>query len=378
MKKRRKETIMKKIIALLLAALLCVSLFSLAACSEDTGTNSNSTNTQTNTDTQTDTNTQTETDPEPVSEETLRNSKACEYIEEKIAAGMQVTLGYSTLQAGSGMNEDLENGMKAWCAEHGWNYQMVDSQNNTATQVDQLENFAAMGNVACVAMTVVDVEAMRDILEAVEEAGTWCVTYGALPSYEIAGSTLVENYDLGYELGRMASGWVDVRYPDAGPGDIHACVTGFTLITDTTNIFNGAVDALEADPRIVVVYTDEGCTTLDQGFTTAEAAMTTDSSIRLFLTTISEQPGIGISNYIVAQGYDTDEFCVLHNSHSVIQDQLFAETEAGNGCIRGYTAGGGGTDGGIPIVLEELFYGSGYGYHLTLPIVAENIFGYEA
>jgi len=355
---------MKKFAAILLAMLMLLSFAALAACTDrETPGPQGGTSTDTDTDTDRDTGPDTGPDVGPddggITEEVLRASKPNEYVREKLDAGWEMRIDWSLHQDNFFTHTQLAEGALEQFAEYGFVGQIYCADNNSITnQIIQLENMLTVGNCCGVCIQTSDPDALENIVGQLQDAGITVVVYGIECAYPTIVAT-ADVYNAGYGVGVMASAWVDARYPDAGPGDIHTAGLGGSSNIPNQTLSRGMRDALEEDDRFLITYwgDDEG-STMEQSYNGAQAAMLTDDAIRVFA--VYQMSGaLGVNNFLEAQGYDLTEFGVFGTSEDDTTAGLLQAAVEGTSAFRGTVCAGGGVPDTIVNVMIEALLGDG-------------------
>ena len=312
---------MKKALAIFLAVTMLVSLVSLAACGNKK---------------------EVETKNEDESaDQTIDLSKTLphEYIQEKLDAGQEVIVAYAATTFDNGTAMLLDEGFNKAFTDMGFKYLNATCDNDTAKQIEQIENFVTM-NTACIIITSGDPAGIEDCVTSAEKAGTYCVFYGAMPEYSLAGTVNIDLKQLGEACAKTALAWIDIAYPDATEDDsIHAAAFGFYVVTETGIISDAMRDTLDADPRVKVVYEDNNCQGIESGFSGAEAAFTYDSSIKLLLI-YDVSAAVGANNYIMSiPNADLTQYGVFNINYSEEVSQLIDSSKDGGSVMRGAAMG---------------------------------------
>jgi len=311
---------MKKWTALFLAVLL---VFCMTACAPASETN---------------TNTDANTNSGELTREQLEASLPHEYVQEKLDAGMEVIIAYSATTFDNAVAKMLTDGWNEAFTSMGFTYIDAACENDTARQVDQIENFISM-KCACILITAGDSSGLEDVITRAEEAGIYCVYYGGMPEYSLAGTANIDLVQLGEALAKTALAWVDLRYPDAGPESIKAASYGYYIVTETGMISSAMRDTLDADPRVQVVYEDNNCQGIDLGFTGAESAYTYDSDIRIMLF-YDPTAAMGASNFVFSlPNADPSEYGVFCINYSEEIGQMIEASKNDESVLRGASMG---------------------------------------
>ncbi len=91
---------------------------------------------------------------------------------------------------------------------------VVDCNGNANTQINQLENFISSG-VDAIIVNPVDPEAIEEVCKEARSAGIMVMSWDE----EMTNSDinwLIDNYDLGCEIGSQAAAWINEKFGDSG------------------------------------------------------------------------------------------------------------------------------------------------------------------
>lgn len=240
----------------------------------------------------------------------LESSLPKEHIPQKLAAGIDVTFAFLCVNLQSVSIKSMSDGMEAICEGYGINYEVQEMYMDIATQLDCIENFLTMG-VSLIVTFCIDENAMADSAAKVMDSGTALVILDGTPSFDMSLNICTDPYTVGYQEGKMVSAWVDTAYPDAGEGEVKAALLNNAFIPDFVKQNEGLMAAIAEDARINIVYEMAGTAhTIDEGYTFAEDALTSDPEIVLFMTKVGSQ-GIGVNNYLQSVGLASDSVAVI-------------------------------------------------------------------
>lgn len=365
---------MKKLFALLLAVLM---VFALVACA----TEKEETQTPAGTETPAGTGAPGADAPPAASDgltkEQLEASLPCEYVPEKLEAGIPVLIGYSTTTFDNAIAYHTNEYVKEQFLALGCQYNSVACDQDTALQIQQIENFVTMGT-ACLYIAAGDPDAVKDAILAAEAAGTRCMFYGAMPNYDISGTCNVDLNQMGRECGLMAIAWLDQQYPDAPAGSIDTAVFGYYFVTECGMISDGIKNALATDARVNIVYTHDDCIGIDNGFTAAEQAVTASPDLKL-IASYDMDAAIGAANYLTSlPDADLTEYGVFTTNTNSEIDKLLEDSANGIGCFRGTITGSLiAGEGAFQCMYDMLFEDVEYPYHLMEPLTPLSSIGYE-
>lgn len=126
---------------------------------------------------------------------------------------------------------------------------VVDCNENANTQISQIENFISSG-VDAIIVNPVDPEAIEEVCKEAREAGIMVMSWDE----EMVNSDinwLINNYDLGCEIGTEAADWINERFGDEG---CEVVVLGYPQTPILKQREDGIVDKLgELAPGAAIV-----------------------------------------------------------------------------------------------------------------------------
>jgi len=186
------------------------------------------------------------------------------------------------------------------------------SEGDDLVMSEQISAFAASGAEMIICAPPHEDAVARALVEA-SDKGVSIVLMDRRPDYSdrlTGGGTYVDWYEAGREMAKMASAWVSEKYPNAGPGSIHAA----NFMSDQQDIYiaqnAGLAQALSEDPRIVVTYNSLAHTE-DEGFEGVQSALIHDTQIKLFFC-YQEPSALGVSKYITSNSdFDSSQYAAF-------------------------------------------------------------------
>ena len=158
--------------------------------------------------------------------------------EESATTGLQIGFAVQTLSNQIWAQQAAE--IEARGEADGNKVTTVDCQENANTQIDQIENFITSG-MDVIIVQPVDPEAIEEVCGDALEAGITVVCWDE----EMENSSfnwVIENYDLGVEIGTQAANWINETFGDKG---CEVAVLGYPQTPILLERENGILDALE-------------------------------------------------------------------------------------------------------------------------------------
>ena len=271
----------------------------------------------------------------------LAETKPCEYVQEKLDAGIEVIVAYCPPTLTDEFMIQIANGLTEDLGELGITVLASAPEYDSVKQIDMIENYVTMG-AAAVGIIPMDANSLVDSMNAANESGTLFCFLGTIPEFEVPGACNVNVIDSANACTDMALAWVAKRYPDATQGSVHTAVLGQCNNTDNKKRSEQLKLRAEEEPLLTLGYYTELSNSIDSGYTEAEAAMLADPEIRLFLN-FSTSSTVGVSNYIVAHyAGQLDEFgAFTMGNNTSLQELIDVSTENTDSICRGTILQGG-------------------------------------
>jgi ribose transport system substrate-binding protein len=340
----------KRLLAMLLVLLLVFSMATLAACGEKKETQVADETETVEKEAETEVE---EEEEETVTEEMLANSLPKEYMREKVAAGQEVTIAFCTPSLSSDLMVAMDNGMREQFGAEGFNYISSAFNADSAKLIEQLENYVTMGCSAII--TLIFDNGMADTAAKVTDAGIFLILWSFNPEFPVSMAMISDESSLGAVAADMALTWVEQQYPDAGAGEVKAALLGCEMNQTYIERFDGIRDELATNDKVEIVYYDsDDSMEVNIGFDFAEAALTYDPEIRLFISMTSSE-ATGINNYVVSKfsGEELLEFAAFGTDNDSASRELIDTAGAGGESIlRGLV--GSGTDNPADYVVKYI------------------------
>lgn len=161
--------------------------------------------------------------------------------------GLKIGLAVQTLsnQVWAQQAEEIQKNAKA----DGNEVTVVDCKENANTQIDQIENFISSG-VDAIIVNPVDADAIEEKCAEAREAGILVMSWDEnMVNADI--NWLIDNYDLGCEIGSQASEWINDKFDN---GECEVVVLGYPQTPILKQREDGIIDKLsELAPNAKVV-----------------------------------------------------------------------------------------------------------------------------
>ena len=139
--------------------------------------------------------------------------------------------------------------ISAACKEDGNEFTVVDCQENSNNQINQIENFIT-SEMDVIIVQPVDANAIEEVCRQAIETGITVVCWDE----KMENSTfnwVIENYDLGCAIGKEAAAFINEKFGDAG---CEVVVLGYPQVPILLERENGIIDTLtELAPNAKIV-----------------------------------------------------------------------------------------------------------------------------
>lgn len=288
-----------------------------------------------------------------VTAEMLANSLPKEYMREKVEAGQEVTIAFCTPSLSSDLMAAMDKGMREQFEAEGFNYISSAFDADSAKLIQQLENYVTMGCSAII--TLIFDNGMADTAAKVTDAGIFLILWSFNPEFPVSMAMISDETSLGHVAADMALTWVEQEYPNAGAGEVKTAILSCETNQTYIQRFDGIKERLAENEKINVVYYDaDEQMEVNVGFDFAEAALTYDPEIRIFITMTSSE-SMGVNNYVVSK-FASDE---LHgfatfgtDNDSTSRELIDLAASGGDSILRGLV--GSGTDNPADYVVKYI------------------------
>lgn len=152
----------------------------------------------------------------------------------------------------AGVMGKLEGLMK----EKGYDYNLIDCADNSATQISQIENFITKG-VDVIMVHPSDPDAIETVCKEAMDAGIQVMCWDDKMENTTANWVL-DNTALGKEIGKTAAGFINEKYTADAPAEV--CVIGYPSTKVLLERENGIKEGLEefCEGNYEIVATVEG------------------------------------------------------------------------------------------------------------------------
>ena len=137
----------------------------------------------------------------------------------------------------------------------GMTFLATEGNANIQTQIQQFENFIAMGCDIIIAQPV-NLAAYQRVIEEARSRGVKVVFWADDPAFDVEACYLSVNSIQGAMAGEMAKKWADETFPDAGPGSIKVAwlTTQMDSRPTARERCEAMINTVLADERFVQVF----------------------------------------------------------------------------------------------------------------------------
>lgn len=316
---------MKKFVSILLVCLLLISMFSFVGCSTKEEEKKPSTPVEA----------ETPGDGQEDESVNIEDSKPNEYIQEKLDAGMKPLITFVTPRMTSDFIVSIDAALKENFEALGYSYTTANADNDTSQIISLIENSVQMGSAAVIVLDIPD--GLGDVCSDAEQKGTYIVCFGTEPDFSVAGKVVLDQGEQGKQGALMLHAWLDIAYPDAADGEVHAFITTDSSTTKNMARSEAYEEYITKDPRITLSYVGEHSNlSMDEGYTLTQNAFTVDPEIKVGLI-FNAGAAIGANNYIVANvpADQLDKYGIFCNTQDQTLTQMINGTSGEANCIRG-------------------------------------------
>lgn len=188
-------------------------------------------------------------------------------------------------------------------AERGMEVSIVDSKDDAATQVGQIENFIQSG-MDCIIVAAVESSSVSEVCKQAMDAGIKIIGYTQQLEYYDA-EYLVDPYNTGYACGAAAAAWINEHYGDAEV--VEWALQDLPKYPEIIERANGIIAGIEENTTNTKLVATAPAEVMSDGVTNAETFMQAHPDIKV-ITSIGSGGGAGanegVKSYISEDQYD--------------------------------------------------------------------------
>lgn len=272
-------------------------------------------------------------------------------------AEAQYKIGYAVSDMTNPIWAAMCTEFESYGAEKGFDVTVVDCQNDSGKQVTQIENFITSGcDVICIAAA--DENALGAVIDQAHEAGIYVVAYTqSLPNADAFYT--VDNYTLGYEIGKAAADWANEHFD----GKCEAALLSMEYVKAGVERGQGERDGLLQNSQCELVF-EKDAITAAPAMDATETMLQAHPDVKIIMC-IGDGGAIGAAEAVKASGIDYSDFGIFSADAT---DEALTMMLNGDP-IRVTMDLGGGVEHGrkmIDIALELLNGGEGGEYYMPI------------
>lgn len=187
------------------------------------------------------------------------------------------------------------------CKEKGWEVTELDCQNNSATQISQVENLLASG-IDVLIIYPNEVNALTNVCQKARDQGVKVFSWDF--DMEAADMCwLVYNYDLGQMIGGEAAKWANEKYPDG----CEVAILDYAVLPVIVERANGIIDAIKEQAPKCTIVAQDSAVNVAEGMSVAENMLQAHPDIKVFAC-IGDGGAVGANEVLKASGANLDEY----------------------------------------------------------------------
>lgn len=188
------------------------------------------------------------------------------------------------------------------CKEKGWDCTIVDCSSTAQTQITQVENFIQKG-VDAIAINPTDQAALETVMKQAMDAGIKVISWD-IDTEAADCCLLVDNYNVGYEIGSQAADWIEKNLD----GKSEVCILDYPEAgTEVIKRADGIAKAIEEkspDSKIVAQVSHQGST--DGGMQAMENVLQSNPGCRV-VCSVGDGGAMGANEALKAAGIKGEE-----------------------------------------------------------------------
>ncbi|MDR3280987.1 MAG: sugar ABC transporter substrate-binding protein [Synergistaceae bacterium] len=233
-----------------------------------------------------------------------------------------------------------------YCTLDGIEFIATEGQGDITVQIQQTENFIAMGCDVIIAQPV-NLDAFRSVVEEARSKGIKVIFWADDPPYEVEGSYMSVDEIQGKLCGEMAIAWANQTFPkDAANGGIKVAwlTTQYDDRPSAKNRQDAMIAAIAGDPRFEVVFRKDNLTLPNECTDAMNECLALNPDINVIFT-FSDAHAIGANAGVMAdKSLDYSKIAIFGGSSTAEALALVDQSVNNDSVIRGLVLFGQGDD----------------------------------
>ncbi len=272
---------MKKIVALILAALM---LLSLAACGSNDAPAADA----------------------PAADAPAADAPAADApAADAPATDDEISIGLTFLNLDNPFFVSFKEAIEAACAAEGVNLVFSDSQGTSEGQIKAMEDFIAMG-VNAIIITPQDGEAILPYIQEARAQGIYVVCHTIMPA-EYDAYVGADEHDMGFALGQAAGEWIKANLGDQEV--VEAATLNYDIAPTVIARKEGIIDGVNSVVDNVEFVADALGGEVSVGMAAAEAFLAANPNLQVLLS-INDAGALGAYEAFMDAGKTGDDILI--------------------------------------------------------------------
>ncbi|WP_138264147.1 sugar ABC transporter substrate-binding protein [[Clostridium] hylemonae] len=220
----------------------------------------------------------------------------------KKGSDKEISIGVTVMTLANTIWAETCTAIEDNCKENGWKCTVVDCSSTAQTQITQVENFIQKG-VDAIVINPTDQAALETVMKEAMDAGIKVISWD-IDSDAADCCLLVDNYNVGYEIGKQAADWIE----DNLDGKAEVCIldypeAGAEVIKRADGI-NDAITELSPNSKVVAQVSHQGST--DGGMQAMENVLQSNPDCRV-VCSVGDGGAMGANEALKAAGIKGEE-----------------------------------------------------------------------
>ena len=270
---------------------------------------------------------------------------------EDVKAPEDTLVCFAISSLGNDFMSNLNSSFQAKFTEAGYQFESASADGSAQKQIEQIENFVAMGADIIIVMAV-EANGLTDVCQRAMDAGTAIYAFTtntkAYTIYRGANDTIIGN-----RIAEMASEWVDAAFPDAEDGSVNCAIFRYMDSEETVERSDALAYIADINSKVAIVAEVEVAYTTEAAMAASENLAQTNPDIDLVLC-YNGGMGIGVNSYVYTPSSvwtDYEHFGVFGSDKTDEMLALIEASKTNEAVYRGTAVMG----GNINKTIEDIF-----------------------
>lgn len=251
------------------------------------------------------------------------NETTTKVTNETSAAEKQL-VGFAISYTGNDFMQALADGVKNKFIENGYDCEVAVANGDATKQIEQIENFTTMGAKLIIVMAV-DPTGLTDVCKRARDAGVKIVAFTTDVGEQDIYLGSASEKEIGAGVAKLASDWIDKTFPNEK--EVEAVVFGYSGTPEAAQRSEGIKEIATMNSKVKMTYIEPASNTLDAAQQSAENLFQTNPNVKVILCYNSGMSN-GVNAYVMSAGSAVKDKAAFATFGSDFSEEVISNIKA--------------------------------------------------